>query len=572
MKRRAATDPRLTRVAFAAALLTLASASQVLALYEAPASYYSGVTTQTGDALKTKLQAIMTSGRALPSFDTVRDYLPFIDANPTNANQMFLVYSREVVANPNGAATIGFHGSYASREHTWPDSRLSDSLDAEPFFLRASDTGSGSANGDRANYYYGGATLTGTPRVINPTATLADRRFFAGDADKGDVARGMLYGATRYASPGSSFGLSLNNTATPNPAEDEKMGDLDTLLHWHYLDTPDLFERRRNDVIYSGDDAATTGDDSAFVGTGNRNAYIDHPEYVWSVYVDQQNDTKLTLAGGTTSADGGSAVTVNLGRVLKNAAVPAATTVTLNKAGIDGTYYEVTATGAATSDVTGRFNAFAMDAAGSRMLTVGLNTTTGAAGLKTGTVTVDNLDVTTQGGAGAGANDGNDVATINLSVLDASNSSFSNASDSNALKLNFGTIGQNASAGTMAFSIFDYASPLGATLTAMLDLDGGIVASGDASKFATMLSSFMNLAADGVGKSYLASFDTSTLGTFTAMYVLNFSDENLPGTVSTTSLTLTLTGTVVAVPEPTAFAMVILGVAPMVRRRRRAVC
>lgn len=553
---------RLVRAACAVALVSLIPA-RANALYEAPGNYYTGTSALTGDALKAKLQSIMTTGQTLPSWDHVRDYLPFIDANPTNPKEMWLVYSREVVANPNGSKTLAFHGSYSSREHTWPDSRLSDSLDPELFFIRASD--SGGINGDRANYYYGGANLFGAARVINPNATLADRRFFAGDADKGDVARGMLYGATRYAGT-----LSLNNVATPMPQEDNKMGDLDTILHWHYQDAPDLFERRRNDVIYSGDDAATPGtDDSAFVGTGNRNAYIDHPEYVWSVYVDQSNDSKLTLAGGTTASDGSSATTVSLGRVLRNGAVPSGKTVTLNKSGVDGTYYEVTAGTGATSDVTGRFNAFAMDGAGQRTLTVGLasTTSTAAVGLKSATVTVDNLDVTSGAGSGMGANDVNDVATVTLAVLDASNSTFSATSDQDALTLDFGTLKQGDVAAIKTFSIFDQASSLGAALTAALDLKT-IARSGDFSKLTTTLATFANLAAGGAGKDFAASFDTSTLGKFTAVYTLGLSDEFLPGTVGTTSLSLTLTGTVIAVPEPAAFAILMIGLAPAIRCRR----
>jgi hypothetical protein len=173
---------------------------------------------------------------------------------------------------------------------------------------------------------------------------------------------------------------------------------------------------------------------------------------------------------------------IDYGRVLKGAVVPAAQNVTLTKDGVDGTYYSVTATGQATSSVTGRYNAFTMDNTGNRSIPVGLNTSTTTAGVKSGAVTVDNLDVTTQGGAGRGVNDANDVINMSLTVLESSNSSFS-STDTNSLTLDLGDVHVGDTA-TRAFSIFNVAAGSDTTLTAGLDLDS-IVSSGDASKLST---------------------------------------------------------------------------------------
>lgn len=555
---------RRMRVACAVALVALIPSAS-FAQYEVSASYYAGVT-GTGTTLKTQLKSLMTaSTRTYTSYDAARDYLALSDAVPGDISKMYLVYDRTVV-NKGSTTATGFTGTsanqYGSREHVWPDSRQTGTQpDGDIHMLKpsVSSSVSSSPNAQRGNSFYGGATMTGDATRIGSSPNY---QFFAGDYDKGDVARIVFYGATTYSQT-----LSLVN-GTNDTTSNNTMGDLNTMLHWHYLDTPDTFELRRNDVIARGDDAATAGDDYAWAGVNARNAYIDRPEYVWSVYADQANDTKLTLANGATAADGSSTQTVNLGRVLKGAAVPASQTITLSKKGVDGTYYSVTTGGSATSSVGGRYNAFAMDADGTKAITVGLNTTTTTAGLKSGTVTIDNLDVTTGGGAGAGANDGNDVATVQLSVLDSSNSSFSNAADQNALTLDFGTLAQSAASGSKSFTVYDLASTLGSALTAMLDLDA-TSASGDASKFSTSLAGFSNLAADGVGRTFSASFDTSTLGTFAATYLLNFSDENLAGTQTTSMLTLTLTGTVAAaVPEPTTLAATATLLVTFVRRRR----
>jgi hypothetical protein len=115
--------------------------------------------------------------------------------------------------------------------------------------------------------------------------------------------------------------------------------------------------------------------------------------------VDQQNDAAIT-----TATHG-----VDLGRVIVNS--PLGTqNVTINKTGLDGTYFEVRTDGAATSTVSGRYNAFPMDnAAAFKVTTLGLSASTATAGLKSGSVTVDNLDITTQGGTGVGVNDPDDV-------------------------------------------------------------------------------------------------------------------------------------------------------------------
>src|SRR6185295_10053702 len=100
-----------------------------------------------------------------------------------------------------------------------------------------------------------------------------------------------------------------------DPSTSQGLGDLNRLIEWHFAATPDAFERNRNQVSISG-----------------------------------------TTVGG----DGSSVKNVNLGRVFVGSAVPAAQANTLNKTGDDGTYYSVTTSGAATSSVTGSFNAFAI--------------------------------------------------------------------------------------------------------------------------------------------------------------------------------------------------------------------
>ena len=151
---------------------------------------------------------------------------------------------------------------------------------------------------------------------------------------------------------------------------------------------PDEFERRRNHTIYSRLQSA--------YHSNNRNPFVDRPEYrVVDLCRPVERQPDYDRRRRRPDGNGGSTRNVDLGRVFVGGAVPAAQSFTLNKAGNDGTYYEVTTAGAATSSLSGRYNAFRMDRHGQQVDQRGLNTNTATAGLRSGTVTVDNLDITT---------------------------------------------------------------------------------------------------------------------------------------------------------------------------------
>lgn len=545
-------------------------AAEAQSQYEAPDSYYSTARTaiQNGTSLRDALHN-QIDGHAAVSYDNARYALQVLDEDPTRPENLTLFYDNTPLnlAAINGGSIPGWDaGASWQREHTWPRSRQVNgggSNDTGPdnsdlHLLRPA----GASNQSRSNLNYGGTGGT--------APGSSGGYWYPGSAHRGESARAAFYADVRYdGSDANTVDLRLVNNSPASGTG--QMGDLAALLRWHYEDPVAVTEVRRNDLIYRSTNwsSSTRYNDigSRSFTQGNRNPFVDRPEYVHAIFIDNANDTRLTLASPTTSdANGGTTKTVNLGRVLRGAAVPAAQTVTLSKVGSDGTYYSVTTGGLATSTVSGHYNAFAMTPTGSQSINVGLNTTTAAAGLKSGTVTIDNLDVTTAGGVGRGSNDADDVVNVSLSVLDVSNSSFG-TTDTNTLTLDFGTHQQNEDVTDKSFSIYNIASSLGAGLTAGLDFDS-ILPSGDTAAFSTAFSTFTNLAA-GASQSYATSFDTSVAGDFTASYRLNFSDENLPGTISTTFLTLNVVGNVIAVPEPSTIGtvIVIVGIA-LIRRKR----
>ncbi len=514
--------------------------------YDPPATYYDYAAGTIGSTLKQRLKAIIdetddsTISNSVEvistpmSYDAARSSLQVTDADTAHAGHIITVYDRTSL-NVSGFNTSGIPGwdggTTWNREHTWPRSRGIDSSgpdDSDLFNLRPALT---SNNGDRGNLNYGGA-------FGQPWGVVSDggSKWYPGDADAGMIARQEFYMATRY--DGSDSNTTNLELFTGDPTAAQGLGDLKRMLEWHFAAPPDAFERRRNQVIFDN-------------YQHNRNPFIDHPEYVWSIFgVDQagnaapNNDSRISIAGTTVNANGSSTKNVDLGRVLIGGAVPAAQVSTLNKAGQFGTYYEVTTTGAATSSISGRLNAFRTYQTDSKSISVGLSMSTALAGVKTGTVIVDNLDITTGGcgGVGCGANDANDTFNVSLNVLDHMTPSLTSPSLLTSKTLDFGNIALGSSASPLSFSAYDLNGVVGSTSN--MDFDS-FTSSGNTSAFTTNLAASAGSlqVAAGSSQTFMASMNVTNVGTFSATYTLNFSDENLTG-AQTKSLTLTLTGKV----------------------------
>ncbi|MGL5850771.1 MAG: endonuclease I family protein, partial [Phycicoccus sp.] len=87
-------------------------------------------------------------------------------------------------------------------------------------------------------------------------------------AVRGDVARMLFYMAVRYNGDDGFEDLELDDGVG---ASAPLLGDLSVLLAWNAADPVDAVEMRRNDRIY---------DD----WQGNRNPFIDHPEWAASIW------------------------------------------------------------------------------------------------------------------------------------------------------------------------------------------------------------------------------------------------------------------------------------------------
>lgn len=248
--------------------------------YSPPAGYYLSAAGLTGAALDSALHA-RTKGQTVRTYDQLRqdlavtdrdwDYPPPINS-PTAVTNILLMYS--VGWSGYSRSGVWDGGATWNREHTWPDSRGVGQPDQGPDFsdlhhLRAANP---SANTARSNRWYDvGGTLA--PVSQAPLSRSATNTWEPPDVDKGWIARALLYMATRYdGTETDTTDLTLVETppvsTTGNPPQ---MGRKSVLLQWNRQFAPGEWERRRNQIIFER-------------FQGNRNPFIDHPEFADGIY------------------------------------------------------------------------------------------------------------------------------------------------------------------------------------------------------------------------------------------------------------------------------------------------
>jgi len=158
-------------------------------------------------------------------------------------------------------------GAGWTREHVWPQSLGGFNTSAGPgtdcHNLKPCD---GTINSDRSNLEFDNG---GTPYTFQGlTLTYKDSNSFeANPAFKGDLARIIFYMAVRYEGDAGEPDLEMDDFTNGGTYT---FGKRSTLLLWHALDPVDEFERRRNSRI------------AAY--QGNRNPFIDHPEYAQAIW------------------------------------------------------------------------------------------------------------------------------------------------------------------------------------------------------------------------------------------------------------------------------------------------
>ncbi len=252
-------------------------------LAQIPTDYYSSSDGLSGDNLKVALHNIIKDHKEFSysssSTDTW-DILKQTDKDTINPDNVILIYSGWGI---NAAQEFNNEKGW-NREHVWAKSHGGFSTSPGPgtdvHHLRPSDISVNAARGnkdfDNGGNIYVDADGTTECRTDNDS-------WEARSAVKGDVARMLFYMAVRYEGENGEPDLELVdqvNTANLTTSGKGYHGKLSTLLEWHKADPVDSFEINRNNVIYSFQ--------------GNRNPFIDHPEFVDKIWGTKTTTNILT--------------------------------------------------------------------------------------------------------------------------------------------------------------------------------------------------------------------------------------------------------------------------------------
>ncbi|WP_255953126.1 endonuclease I family protein [Streptomyces odontomachi] len=226
------------------------------------ADYYADAEGKTGAALASALHTII-SDQDTVTYDGVWDALVDTDRDPNNSSNVIELYTGKSIAASDHGGNVG----QWNREHVWAKSHGDFGTATGPgtdlHHLRPADVQVNSIRNNK-DFDEGGSAVDGAPGNYTDADSFEPR-----DAVKGDVARMILYMDVRYDGgdgfPDLEVNDSVDNGTNPN------IGKISVLKKWSDEDPPDAFEKNRNDVIYND-------------YQHNRNPFIDHPEWVDSIW------------------------------------------------------------------------------------------------------------------------------------------------------------------------------------------------------------------------------------------------------------------------------------------------
>lgn len=256
-----------------------------------PTGYYS-TANSTGYTLKSQLYNIInnnTNSSSLPSNygamwnlftgSGFRDNYYEIDGSLLDIYSEIPsgVDSYSYTSTSQQCGTYSSEGDCYNREHTLPQSVWGQGIYpmySDAHFVLPTD---GKVNQTRDNFPYGKVNIAswtstngsklGSNTNSGYSAGFSGTVFEPIDEFKGDIARCLLYFATRYENQVSSWTYSMFN-GTSNQVFTNTF--LNILLTWNNLDPVSPYEIAKNNAVYNFQ--------------GNRNPYIDHNEYVCMVW------------------------------------------------------------------------------------------------------------------------------------------------------------------------------------------------------------------------------------------------------------------------------------------------
>lgn len=230
--------------------------------------YYADIDTDLqGTAFRSEVAELITSThKTETTYDGLRNVFKKSDADPNVSGNILWFYT---------GTSVKFTGSFntgTNREHVWPKNAgkafpKESKCGSDAHHLRPLNT---NLNSSRSNNNFGEVAQTngnivkeGGSSTYDNLCYQANKVFYPGEGYRGATARILMYVQTRW---GNDYNLEF----VLGKGSNKTIGDIATLLKWHYEEPPTAEEIARNEYVYSIQ--------------GNRNPFIDHPEYATKIY------------------------------------------------------------------------------------------------------------------------------------------------------------------------------------------------------------------------------------------------------------------------------------------------
>jgi len=259
-----------TTVTAAQALDRQQTSQAQLASRPSAEDYYKDLnTTLSGQAFRAELASLITTTHTkYTSYDGLANLYKTADADPEKAGNIIWFYTGTSVSF-NGFGSVG---GATNREHVWPKNGgdafpASSGPGSDGHHLRPTEANLNSTRGSKS---FGEVPQTSSNIVKQNGSTsyenlcyTSGNYFYPGEGYRGATARILMYMQVRW---GDQYNLKFVTGAGSN----KTIGDIATLMKWHLEEPVTEEEIRRNEAVYALQ--------------GNRNPFIDHPEYAEKIF------------------------------------------------------------------------------------------------------------------------------------------------------------------------------------------------------------------------------------------------------------------------------------------------
>ncbi|MFQ3213462.1 MAG: endonuclease I [Marivirga sp.] len=283
-------------------------------LGQIPSDYYASATDKTAYELKTTLSFIIDNHNSR-GYSALWDLYPVADTRADGF--VWDIYSNcDLIFGTDqdpGSGGTDFCDKY-NREHTFPQSWFNSASTprSDAHMVLPTDK---KMNSERGNLPYGetnGSEISsedgnGAKKGSNTTNGYSGTIFEPADEFKGDIARIYFYMATRYEVDIDAWDTNSTEAAIVlNGTNSQVYEDwaLNMLINWHQNDPVSEKEINRNEAVYDFQ--------------GNRNPFIDHPEWVTCIWQNDCGDTETPTAAASVSVINFGSVNFEDAPVVKN--------------------------------------------------------------------------------------------------------------------------------------------------------------------------------------------------------------------------------------------------------------